>query len=118
MDLDILDETYPMGKSNLPFKDFGQGGLTGVEGGLTGLAQTCHSLVSTKIFAVVATTLQMLVKMVPKYLHITTSDECDTKVVEKALAPPPDCTTQKLSPLKNMRTMCVVRGPVDGRFLV
>jgi hypothetical protein len=47
MDLDLLDEAYPMGKSNLPFKDFGQGGLTGVEGGLTGLAQTCHFLVST-----------------------------------------------------------------------
>jgi hypothetical protein len=23
MDLDLLDETYPMGKSKLPFKDFG-----------------------------------------------------------------------------------------------
>jgi hypothetical protein len=32
MDLDLLDETYPMGKSKLPFKDFGQGGLTGVVG--------------------------------------------------------------------------------------
>jgi hypothetical protein len=32
MDLDLLDETYPMGKSNLPFKNFGQGDLTGVEG--------------------------------------------------------------------------------------
>jgi hypothetical protein len=42
MDLDLLDETYPMGKSNLTFKDFGKGVLTGVEGGLTGLAQTCH----------------------------------------------------------------------------
>jgi hypothetical protein len=47
MDLDLLDETYPMGQSNLPFKDFVQGGLTGVEGGLTGLAQTCHFWVST-----------------------------------------------------------------------
>jgi hypothetical protein len=47
MDLDLFDETYPMGKSNLPFKDFGQGGLTGVEGGLTWLAQTCHFWVST-----------------------------------------------------------------------
>jgi hypothetical protein len=47
MDLDLFDETYPMGKSNLPFKDFGQGGLTGVEGGLTGLAQTCHFWVLT-----------------------------------------------------------------------
>jgi hypothetical protein len=42
MDLDLLDETYPIGKSNLPFKDFVQGGLTGVEGSLTGLAQICH----------------------------------------------------------------------------
>jgi hypothetical protein len=48
MDLDLLDETYPMGKSNLPFKDFVQGGRTGVEGSLTGLAQTCHFWVSTK----------------------------------------------------------------------
>jgi hypothetical protein len=47
MDLDLLDETYPMGKSNLPFKDFVQGGLTGVEGGLTGLAHTCYFSVST-----------------------------------------------------------------------
>jgi hypothetical protein len=39
MDLDLLDETYPMGKSKLPFKDF-------VQGGLTGLAQTCHFWVS------------------------------------------------------------------------
>jgi hypothetical protein len=38
MDLDLLDETYPMGKSKLPFKHFVQGGLTGVQGGLTGLA--------------------------------------------------------------------------------
>jgi hypothetical protein len=30
MDLDLLDETYPIGKSKLPYKDFGQGGLTGV----------------------------------------------------------------------------------------
>jgi hypothetical protein len=30
MDLDLFDETYPIGKSNLPFKDFGQGGLIGV----------------------------------------------------------------------------------------
>jgi hypothetical protein len=29
MDLDLLDETYPMGKFKLPFKDFVQGGLTG-----------------------------------------------------------------------------------------
>jgi hypothetical protein len=29
MDLDLLDETYPMGKSKLPFEDFGCGGLTG-----------------------------------------------------------------------------------------
>jgi hypothetical protein len=48
MDLDLLDGTYPMGKSNLPFKDFGQGGLTGIEGGLTGLSQTCHFWVSTQ----------------------------------------------------------------------
>jgi hypothetical protein len=47
MDLDLLNETYPMGKSKLPFKDFVQGCLTGVEGGLTGLAQTCPFLVST-----------------------------------------------------------------------
>jgi hypothetical protein len=47
MDLDLIDETYPMGKSNLPFNDFGQGGLTGVEGSLTGLAQTYHFWVST-----------------------------------------------------------------------
>jgi hypothetical protein len=47
MNLDLLDETYPMGKSKLPFKDFVEGGLTGVEGGLTGLAQTYHFLVST-----------------------------------------------------------------------
>jgi hypothetical protein len=32
MDLDLLDETYPMGKFNLPFKDSGQGGLTGLVG--------------------------------------------------------------------------------------
>jgi hypothetical protein len=44
MDLDLLDET---GKSKLSFKDFGQGGLTGVQGGLTRLAQTCHFWVST-----------------------------------------------------------------------
>jgi hypothetical protein len=30
MDLDLLNETYPMGKSNLPLKDFGQSGLTGL----------------------------------------------------------------------------------------
>jgi hypothetical protein len=48
MGLDLLDETYPVGKSKLPFKDFGQGGLTGVQGGLTGLAQTCHFWVSTQ----------------------------------------------------------------------
>jgi hypothetical protein len=30
MDLDLLNQTYPMSKSKLPFKDFGQGGLTGV----------------------------------------------------------------------------------------
>jgi hypothetical protein len=47
MYIDLLDETYSMGTSNLPFKDFVQGGLTGVEGGLTGLAQTCHFWVST-----------------------------------------------------------------------
>jgi hypothetical protein len=47
MNLDLLDETYPIGKSKLPFKDFVQGGLTGVEGGLTGLAQTCYFWVST-----------------------------------------------------------------------
>jgi hypothetical protein len=50
MDLDLLDETYPMGKSNLPFKDFGQGGLTEVEDSLTGLAETCHFWVSTHAF--------------------------------------------------------------------
>jgi hypothetical protein len=49
IDLDLLDETYPMGKSKLPFKDFGQGGLTRVQGGLTGLAQTCQIWVSTAI---------------------------------------------------------------------
>jgi hypothetical protein len=47
MDLDLLDDTYPMRKYKLPFKDFGQRGLTGVQGGLTGLAQTCHFWVST-----------------------------------------------------------------------
>jgi hypothetical protein len=29
MGLDLLNETYPMGKFKLPFEDFGQGGLTG-----------------------------------------------------------------------------------------
>jgi hypothetical protein len=52
MDLYLLDETYPMGKSNLPFKDFGKGGLTWVEGGLTGLVQTCYFWVSTDGFIV------------------------------------------------------------------
>jgi hypothetical protein len=47
MDLDLLDETYPKVKSKLPFKDFVPVGLTGVQGGLTGLAQTCHFWVST-----------------------------------------------------------------------
>jgi hypothetical protein len=47
MNLDLLDDTYLMGKSKLPFKEFGHGGLTGVKGGLTGLAQTCHFWVST-----------------------------------------------------------------------
>jgi hypothetical protein len=47
MDLDLLDETSPMGKSKLPFEDFVYGGLTGVLGGPTGLAQTCHFWVST-----------------------------------------------------------------------
>jgi hypothetical protein len=47
IDLYLLDETYPMGKSKLHFKDFGQGGLTGVLGGLNGLAQTYHFWVST-----------------------------------------------------------------------
>jgi hypothetical protein len=28
MDVDLLDENYPMVKSKLPFKDFDQGGLT------------------------------------------------------------------------------------------
>jgi hypothetical protein len=28
MDLDVLDETYPMVKSKLPFHDFDEGGLT------------------------------------------------------------------------------------------
>jgi hypothetical protein len=40
MDLHLLDETYPMEKPKLPFEDFGQGGLTGVEG------ETCHFWVS------------------------------------------------------------------------
>jgi hypothetical protein len=44
MDLDLLDRSYPIGKSKLPFKDFGQGGLTG-------LTQTCHFLVSTLLFS-------------------------------------------------------------------
>jgi hypothetical protein len=47
MGLDLLDETYPMGKSKLPFEDFGCSGLTGVQDGPTGLAQTCHFWVST-----------------------------------------------------------------------
>jgi hypothetical protein len=42
MDLDLLDETYPMGKSKLPFKDFDQGGLTEVH-------QTYLFFVSTRI---------------------------------------------------------------------
>jgi hypothetical protein len=29
MDLDVLDEIYPMVKSKFPFQDFDQGGLTG-----------------------------------------------------------------------------------------
>jgi hypothetical protein len=29
MNLDLLDESYPMVKSKLPFEDFDQGGLTG-----------------------------------------------------------------------------------------
>ena len=29
MNLDLLDETYPMVKSKLPFEDFDQGGVTG-----------------------------------------------------------------------------------------
>jgi hypothetical protein len=29
MNLDLLDEPYPMVKSKLPFEDFDQGGLTG-----------------------------------------------------------------------------------------
>jgi hypothetical protein len=29
MDLDALDETYPMVESKLPFEDFSHGGLTG-----------------------------------------------------------------------------------------
>jgi hypothetical protein len=29
MDLDVLDKTYPVVKSKLPFEDFDQGGLTG-----------------------------------------------------------------------------------------
>jgi hypothetical protein len=49
MDLDLLDETYPMGKSKLCFKDSAQGGLTG-------LAQTCnfwcqHLLIGLKMVA-------------------------------------------------------------------
>jgi hypothetical protein len=31
MDLDVLDETYPMMKSKLPFEDFNQGSLTGLD---------------------------------------------------------------------------------------
>jgi hypothetical protein len=42
MDLDLLDVTYPMGKSKLPFEDFVYDGLTGVLGGPTGLAHICH----------------------------------------------------------------------------
>jgi hypothetical protein len=40
MDLNLLDESYPMEESKLPFEDF-------VHGGLTGLAQTCQFWVST-----------------------------------------------------------------------
>jgi hypothetical protein len=29
MNLDVLDETYPMAKSKLPFEDFDQGSLAG-----------------------------------------------------------------------------------------
>jgi hypothetical protein len=29
IDLDVLDETYPMVKSTFPFEDFDQSGLTG-----------------------------------------------------------------------------------------
>jgi hypothetical protein len=32
VNLDLLDETYPMGKFKLPFKNFGLGGLTGLIG--------------------------------------------------------------------------------------
>jgi hypothetical protein len=56
MDLDLLDETYPMGTSKLPFKDFDQGGLTG-------LAQTCHFWVST-------VTLESLLKVSILYFVI------------------------------------------------
>jgi hypothetical protein len=32
MDLDLLDENYPMEKSKLTFENFGKGGLTGLVG--------------------------------------------------------------------------------------
>jgi hypothetical protein len=32
MDLDLLNENYPMEKTKLPFKDFAQGYLTGLVG--------------------------------------------------------------------------------------
>jgi hypothetical protein len=32
MDLDLLDERYPMEESKLPFEVFDQGGLTGLVG--------------------------------------------------------------------------------------
>jgi hypothetical protein len=31
MNLDLLDESYPMVKSKLPFEEFGHGGLTGYD---------------------------------------------------------------------------------------
>jgi hypothetical protein len=47
MDLDLLDETYLMWKSKLPFEEFGYGGLTGGTGRSNRVAQTCQFWVST-----------------------------------------------------------------------
>jgi hypothetical protein len=47
MNLDLLDESYPMVKSKLPFEDFVHGGLTAPTRRSNHVAQTCQFWVST-----------------------------------------------------------------------
>jgi hypothetical protein len=47
MDLDVLDETYPMVKSKLPLEDYDRGGRTGWSHRVDRPTQSCQFWVST-----------------------------------------------------------------------